>query len=277
VTGLKTVLSVPASANQTPLPTILAGISVTLNQSTTGGGAVSLPVPLLSIQQRNRCADVAAFTAADCYITMITGQIPFEMAVLSDGLPATTILISENGVTSRRFSVRPNLDSIHVASATDSLGNGCPGSCVTHANGSLVTIGSPAVPGEVVVIYAYGLGKTNPAVPTGQLTPTPAPVVAVAPYVQFDFTPNAGQRQPSNLMTALPPAVSFPEFAGLTPGTVGLYQINVKLPDTFPTVPACAGSPLGLWTIYSNLTIQISDGNGSTDAAPICVQSTPSQ
>ena len=62
--------------------------------------------------------------------------------------------------------------------------------------------------------------------------------------------------------------ISVPEFAALTPGEVGLYQINVKLPNTFPSVPACA------FPIYSNLTINISDGNPinpSSDGAPICI------
>jgi hypothetical protein len=127
---------------------------------------------------------------------------------------------------------------------------------------------SPAVPGEVVVVYALGLGKTNPAVPTGQPTPIPAPVVTTALAVLFDFTPNAGPLIPAPLIDMLPPAVSVPEFAGLTPGEVGLYQINVKLPNTFPSVPACA------FPIYSNLTINISDGNPinpSSDGAPICI------
>jgi hypothetical protein len=53
-----------------------------------------------------------------------------------------------------------------------------------------------------------------------------------------------------------------------------VLEINVKLPDTFPTVPACAGSPIGAFTIYSNLTINITDGfpiNPSSDGVPICV------
>ena len=261
VTGLNTVLLAPVKANQTPLPTVLAGISVTLNQRTfTGGGSVSLPVPLLSIRLTTRCAGLGPFSS-DCYITTITGQIPFEITVLSHGLPGADIVISYNGVNSQHFGLYTNPDRIHLLT-------------VTHADGSQVTMASPAVPGEVVVVYALGLGKTNPAVPTGQPTTIPAPVVTTALAVLFDFTPNAGPLIPAPLIDMLPPAVSVPEFAGLTPGEVGLYQINVKLPNTFPSVPVCAGSPIGAFTIYSNLTINISDGNPinpSSDGAPICI------
>jgi uncharacterized protein (TIGR03437 family) len=263
VTGLKTILTNPVRASQTPLPTVLAGISLTLNQATRLGVA-SMPIPLISIQQTNRCDSSAA--TADCMVTSITGQIPFEISVVPlSGSPQTDITISENGTSSKGFAVNPSVSNIHVVTGCGSI----VASCVTHADGSLVTAASPAQPGEVVVIYAYGLGQTNPAVPTGQPTPTSAPVVTNHIYLQFDFSPNAGPKFPS--ANPLQPPVNLPEFAGLTPGEVGLYQINVKLPDTFPAVQSCA-RPTAFWSVLSNLTIEISDNYGSYDAAPICVQ-----
>jgi uncharacterized protein (TIGR03437 family) len=40
-------------------------------------------------------------------------------------------------------------------------------SIVTHADGTLVSADSPAKSGETVVVYAFGLGQTTPAVKTG--------------------------------------------------------------------------------------------------------------
>jgi len=263
VTGLKTVLTSPVRASQTPLPTVLAGISLTLNQ-TTRLGVASVPIPLIAIQQTNQCDSSAA--SADCMVTSITGQIPFEMSVVPlSGSPQTAITISENGTTSKGFAVNPTVSNIHVLTGCGSI----IGPCVTHADGSLVTASTPAQPGEVVVIYAYGLGQSNPAVPTGHPTPTPAPVVTDHIFLRFDFSPNAGPKFPS--ANPLQPPVNLPEFAGLTPGEVGLYQINVKLPATFPAVQPCA-TPSAFWSVLSNLTIDISDNYGSYDAAPICVQ-----
>ena len=40
---------------------------------------------------------------------------------------------------------------------------------ITHVDGSAVTTQSPAQPGELVILYATGLGPVTPAVPTGAL------------------------------------------------------------------------------------------------------------
>jgi hypothetical protein len=151
------------------------------------------------------------------------------------------------------------------------------GGIVTHSDGSLITSDSPAKSGETVVIYAFGLGQTKPAVKTGDLTPMTAPRLgSTTVAVQFDFRPNAMPSNPfvNPNVSGIPGSI-VPEFVGLTPGQVGLYQINVKLPDTMPPVLPCSQS-LG---VASNLTIDIASrtpsnmiGPPSFDGAPICVQ-----
>jgi hypothetical protein len=75
--------------------------------------------------------------------------------------------------------------------------------------------------------------------------------------VGFDFRPNAA---PSRYF----PQPVFAQ-AYLTPGFVGLYQVNVQLPAAVPAVPACSPG------IQSNLTINLG-GMFSFDGAAICVQ-----
>ena len=129
-----------------------------------------------------------------------------------------------------------------------------------------------------MVIYAYGLGQTTPAVKTGTATPTPAPTLlnGHTVTVQFDFRPNAGPALPYINPLIMAPFIPGAIFAGLTPGQVGLYQINVKIPDTVPSVPSCTGTLGGIGngftsTVLSNVTIEIG-GISSFDGAAICVQ-----
>jgi uncharacterized protein (TIGR03437 family) len=79
----------------------------------------------------------------------------------------------------------------------------------------------PAVAGkDVLVFYAYGLGQTNPPATEGQ----PAPFAQVAPSTMV-----FGQ----TLLPASGIAV-IPQYAGLSPGSVGLYQVNVLVPALSP-------------------------------------------
>ena len=81
-----------------------------------------------------------------------------------------------------------------------------------------------------MVIYAFGLGQTTPAVKTGEATPATAPnLLTTTVTVDFDFRPNATASHPyNNPGTTANPGPILPIFAGLTPGQVGLYQININ-------------------------------------------------
>lgn len=296
VTGLKTVLSSqPVKATSLPLPTTLAGISVTLNQT----GQQPFPVPLLSVQQMPICSNggapppLSGFTP-DCLITAITVEIPFEL-VLPNGDNAKApgvaeVTVGENGNVSQAFRIVPISDNLHVINTCDvfpspkvisvsqPITTSAPlcASLVTHANGTLITADDPAQPGEEVVIWAFGLGQTTPTPKTGQASPVPAAVLSSFVYLQFDFRPNATPSRPYvNPLIMAPIPTPAPVFAGLTPGQVGLYQVNVQLPGTFPAVPRCnvgpatAGGSINL--VQSNLTIDIV-GADSFDGAAICVQ-----
>ena len=89
---------------------------------------------------------------------------------------------------------------------------------VTHADNSLVNADSPAHAGEIVVIYATGLGKTAPNPGTGEIPWYAAQIVALSSLqVWLDGS-------------AVDPALI--KYAGLTPQSAGLYQMNVALPGT---------------------------------------------
>jgi uncharacterized protein (TIGR03437 family) len=115
--------------------------------------------------------------------------------------------------------------------ATIQLADAAPGffewsgnfALATHADGSLITATAPAQASEIIVLYAAGLGRTSPDVPSGH-------IVSVATSILY-----ATELQV--LLNGAPCPSSSIYYAGLTPGFAGLYQINLMLPDLLPTNP----------------------------------------
>jgi uncharacterized protein (TIGR03437 family) len=93
----------------------------------------------------------------------------------------------------------------------------------TDAKGAVLTAAAPAQPGDVIVIWATGLGKTAPNPATGEIPHDPALIAGLA-----------------DLHISLAGAVVDPTrifYAGLCPGYAGLYQINIVLPPDLPIDP----------------------------------------
>ena len=131
-------------------------------------------------------------------------QIPTEVTGTS-----ATVQVTVNGQSSpaQAFSIDAFAPGIFT---TNQQGNG-PGA-ITHSDGTTVTSGSPARPGEVVVIYANGLGQVTPALATGT-RPTGLVTALTTPTVMIDGIQAQVQ------------------FAGISGCCVGLNQINVVVPS----------------------------------------------
>jgi hypothetical protein len=201
---------------------------------------------------------------------------------------ATELSVSENGNVSKTFQVFPISDNRHVMNMCDMLSSPkvirvaqpvttpCGTLCVplvTHGNGDLITADGPVQVGEEVVIWAFGLRQTNPMPKTGEASPTPAAPLSSFLYFQFDFRINAGPSRPYINPLILTP-IQAPIFAGLTPGQVGLYQVNVRVPNPRTAIPKCTTGAQSLSlhnAVQSNLTIDLGAA-ASFDRAAICLQ-----
>jgi uncharacterized protein (TIGR03437 family) len=93
-----------------------------------------------------------------------------------------------------------------------------------HADGTLVSSSAPAKPGEVVVLYATGLGRTIPESASGHIASAAATILDM-PDLQL-------------LLNNLPCPRASIYYAGVTPGFAGLYQINLRLPAVLDSNPA---------------------------------------
>ena len=82
----------------------------------------------------------------------------------------------------------------------------------------------PTRPGEVITVYGLGFGNTVPPVVAGQAAPT-SPLAEVPSSTKRVFFGG------SALLPGVPQDASF---VGLTPTLVGLYQINVVVPENSP-------------------------------------------
>jgi uncharacterized protein (TIGR03437 family) len=278
VQGVGSSLSQRIAASGFPLPTTLAGISVEMTQII---GTSPVAVALLAVFPVNTCVNGASLGGAACgRYAVVTVQVPFELTpqCLLCAAPVSNVaqfVVSENGIAGGAIEVTPTADQVHVANLCDidtTASVACaPVPLITHADGSLVTATSPAKLGEEVVIYALGLGPTNPAVPTGQVTPSAAPTQERF-EVNYAFEPNAAPSK-GLIGTSVPTVCSTtaiclndPAFSGLTPGFASLYQVNFVIPAVSPQ----GMLPCGPSGITSNLTLTIV-GSTSFDGAGICV------
>jgi uncharacterized protein (TIGR03437 family) len=99
------------------------------------------------------------------------------------------------------------------------------------ATGKLLTADAPAHPNDTVVIYVTGLGYTSPNPGQGAIPNSAWPALATVKVALNG--------------TALDPVRI--KYAGVTPGSAGLYQINLVLPDAGvdPEIVVSAGSTAG--------------------------------
>lgn len=103
-------------------------------------------------------------------------------------------------------------------------------------NGAMVTPDAPAHSGDTIVLYGTGLGHTQPNPAPGEIAPTAANIANAS-------TLNV-------LLDGMPIDSSLIKYAGLTPSSTGLYQINFILPEG----------------LSSDVEIRVSDA-GQTSAA----------
>jgi uncharacterized protein (TIGR03437 family) len=137
----------------------------------------------------------------------VNAQIPFELSAGNQ----YQVIVSANGALT---TPQP----IQLSAATPGLAAFANGILIAqHSDGSVVSLTSPAKAGEYLVAYLAGLGDTTVPVASGTASPS---------------TPLA---QPSDTPALTINGVQSPFlFAGLTPGLVGLYQMNFQVPADLP-------------------------------------------
>ena len=162
------------TAQSTPLPSQLGGIQVWVDFS---------PAPLALVSP-----------------TQINFQLPWEL-----GAPAeVNIQVVQGTISSAPAKVRIDPLSPAIFRAGENF-------VITTPDFRLVGPDNPCRPGGACIIWANGLGRTNPAVASGKPSPPGAEAL----------------EQPLLFVNNVPARILF---AGLSPGLVGVFQINFLMP-----------------------------------------------
>jgi uncharacterized protein (TIGR03437 family) len=166
----------------------------------------------------------------------INAQVPYDLAINTQHQ-----IVVQRGVAlsvPEVLTVSPGQPAVFTA---DQSGRG-QGVILAVRSGGFQTLASsdnPAHTGDTIVIYCGGLGAVNPPVASGAASPGLAPTV-------LPVTLTIG-------------GVNVPtQYAGLSPGTPALYQINAVLPASVPrgnNVPLTIGMA-GLTSPAVTLAVQ---------------------
>jgi uncharacterized protein (TIGR03437 family) len=165
-------------ASSLPLPTTLAGVQVNIN-------GIQAPIYYVTPTQISVIVPSA-----------VTGPVA-QIQVINNG-------VQSNTVTQYVYKTSPGL----FTNPSDGVSLGA----IEHADGTLVTEASPAVPGETVEVFMTGLGPVNPTVSDGAAAGVPLSTVT------------------STLIAYISGAKASISFAGLVPTLAALYQVNVVIP-----------------------------------------------
>jgi uncharacterized protein (TIGR03437 family) len=146
---------------------------------------------------------VGTLTAPLYYVgpNQINAQLPFEAAAADT---VSIAVVTQGRITSPcAYAVAPAQPGIFRAGAN---------AAVLDGQSRLVTLDNAARIGDVLQIFATGLGATDVAVQTGAAAPAFS-------TVRLPITATIGGVQATVV------------YQGLAPGFVGLYQVNVVVPE----------------------------------------------
>jgi uncharacterized protein (TIGR03437 family) len=185
---------VTANVTETPLPTSFEEVKVLIN-------GVAAPIFFVSFGQVNFL-------------------VPFELAVGD-----TTVQVMRGDAMSGRISATVDVRSpgifrlgIREYGIITNFSQGGNFPLPTDVGTAFNLPAAPARGGDVLIIWATGLGSVTPAVPSGEVAPfDPLSQADVWPVVKFGIPIFA-------------PTID-PAFVGLSPGSVALFQVNVALPE----------------------------------------------
>jgi uncharacterized protein (TIGR03437 family) len=164
--------------------------------------------------------------------TQIVFQAPWQLVSQT----SASIVVTSSGGTSSTFmaSVAATAPGVFTSGSLQ----------IQNVSGQAISSSNPAKPGDVIVTYCVGLGPVSNQPATGAAS-------SGNPLSQTQDT-----------VTATLGGIAAPvQFAGLAPGYVGLYQVNIQIPGN---------APLG-----NSIALVVTSGGVSSISAPVAIATVP--
>ena len=176
------------------------------NLPTTLGGTQlmindTLPAPL-------------AFSSTNLVVAVLPYSAGGSGAVIGGTVKLTIVYngVTSNSVVTSIALASPGLFPVTVGDTAQTSVK------AVNPDGTLNSSSNPVAAGSIVALYAGGLGPVTPSFTAGQVAPSTPLYTTTAPtFVSF-----AGQT--GDVL-----------FSGLAPGTIGVYQVNARIPSTVPS------------------------------------------
>lgn len=188
----------------------LFGSGLTRLNGVVSAGSPPLPVELAGTSVSVNGIKVPLLAVANVNgIEQINFQTPFELPA-----PGTAkLVVTNNGIDSAAADI-----PVHAAQPGVFAMDGVQGAIVHGLDNQLVSPANPAAPNEIVVLYGTSFGAVAPTPATG----------AAAGNLPLSMTPV----KPDVRVAGRAAEVIF---SGLSPGSVGLYQVNFRVPADAPS------------------------------------------
>lgn len=229
--------------NAAPAPVL----SVAVSSASFAQNVPLSPLSIISMAGQNLSDGTASAsviplgtTLADATVVMAGYTLPLYYAsgtLINAVSPGEITVNTSHQIIVQRGNTLSVPISVDVAASEPAVfpfpGPGDPATQGAIVNGLTYAVAQPGTPvtaGDLLAIFCTGLGAVSPTVPDGAGAPASPPASTVA-------TPTVAiGGQPAGII-----------FSGLTPGSAGLYQINVRVPsgvtpgDNVPVVVAIDG------------------------------------
>jgi uncharacterized protein (TIGR03437 family) len=211
--------SAPATSPVLSSGGVLSGASFARNRPTAPGAFISIFGLQLADRLITRDGPPYPLELGDTSVSMGDVRLPLQ-AVSPTQINAIVPYGIRTGVSQpvivQRGRTQTAPDSVLVAAAQPAVftvnQKGDGQGAITDAGYRLVNAGNPTKAGDTVIIFCTGLGEVDPAVASGA-------AAAGLARTRNPVTVSIGGRD------------ARVDYAGLTPGFAGLYQVNAVVPD----------------------------------------------